>query len=207
MRALAVQPSGQIADSGASLSAVEIVRPGPPMPTTAWSRVVMARSGRAGVEWLWAVPHRSLRVAIWPSNRSSPMWSFGRNGPGDHSCGRVWVVSTANRWHRPVSVAPKAGNAYADEMRLRHEASRTGTVSMGPCGTVAHHLKPSPCSARCCGGQPPIDGAPSDVEDFFRPVSVNALRHPRCRIGISDLWSARRRAGEAGFGGAVGDVA
>ena len=44
------------AESGASLSAVEIVRPGLPKPTTVWSCVVRARSGRAGVEWLRAVP-------------------------------------------------------------------------------------------------------------------------------------------------------
>ena len=91
---------------------------------------VTARAGSSGtrlgvgVEWLWAVPQPLSTRGSWPSNRSSPMWSFGRNGPGDHSSGRVWVVSTANRWHRPASVAPKAGNAYADEIRLRHEASR-----------------------------------------------------------------------------------
>src|SRR5262245_44434871 len=105
-------------------------------------------------------------------------------------------------------LAPKAGNAYADEIRRRHEASSAGPVAIGTFGTAAHDLKPSPgCSVRCSGGQPPIDGLTGDVEDFLPPVSVNALRHPRCRIGISDLWSARRRAGEAGFGGAVGGVA
>lgn len=36
----------------------------------------------------------------------------------------LWVVSIADRWRRPVSVAPVAGTAYADEIRIRREASR-----------------------------------------------------------------------------------
>ena len=162
----------------------------------------------AGVEWVWAVPQPLSTRGNWPSNRCSPMWSFRRNGPGDHNIGRVWVVSIASGWCPPASVAPVAGNAYTDEIRLCGEASREPELSQ--CDRMARSapIEESPgCSVRYCGGQHPIDGLPSDVEDFLPAVSVNALGHPRRRIGSSDLWSACRRAGEAGFGGTVGGVA
>ena len=41
----------------------------------------------------------------------------------------LWVVSIADRGRRPVSVAPAAGTAYADEIRIRREASREPELS------------------------------------------------------------------------------